>query len=77
MNSTATKVRLLIVDDHTLFRESVARLLNAEQDFEVVADCGTIREALNVISNAPIDLVLLDFVMPRMNGYQFWSLRLV
>src|SRR6516164_1364776 len=73
MNSTATKVRLLIVDDHTLFRESVARLLNAEQDFEVIADCGTIREALKVMTNSPIDLVLLDFDLGQQTGFQFFA----
>lgn len=71
MSSAVTKVRLLIVDDHTLFRESVARLLNAEQDFEVVADCGTIREALNIISGASVDLVLLDFDLGQQTGFQF------
>jgi two-component system, NarL family, nitrate/nitrite response regulator NarL len=73
MNSAATKVRLLIVDDHTLFRESIARLLNAEPDFEVVADCGTIREALRVISKASVDLVLLDFDLGEQTGFHFFE----
>jgi len=73
MSSAAARVRILIVDDHSLFRESVARLLNAEPDFEVVADCGTIREALQVISNAQVDLVLLDFDLGQQTGVNFFN----
>jgi DNA-binding NarL/FixJ family response regulator len=73
MSSTAGRVRILIVDDHSLFRESVARLLNAEADFQVVADCGTIREALQVISNAQVDLVLLDFDLGQQTGVNFFN----
>src|SRR6516164_2547421 len=54
MTITATKVHILIIDDHTLFRESVTRLLNAESDFDVIADCGTIAEALRIISSSKI-----------------------
>src|SRR5215470_12321402 len=71
MNSTTTNVRILIVDDHALFRESIARFLNAEPDFEVVADCGTIREALEFISTAHVDLVLLDFDLGQRTGFDF------
>jgi two-component system nitrate/nitrite response regulator NarL len=73
MNSTTTKVHILIVDDHALFRESVARLLNAEVDFEVVADCGTMREALQIISTADVDLVLLDFDLGQQTGFDFFT----
>jgi DNA-binding NarL/FixJ family response regulator len=73
MDSTTTKVRILIVDDHAVFRESVARLLNAEADFEVVANCGTMREALQVISTADVDLVLLDFDLGQQTGFDFFT----
>lgn len=53
-------VRILIIDDHALFRESVARLLNAEQGFEVVADCGSGAEAARVLKSREVDLILLD-----------------
>ena len=72
MSSTA-RVRILIVDDHSLFRESVSRLLNAEPDFRVVADCGTIQEALQVISEAQVDLVLLDFDLGQQTGVNFFN----
>ena len=47
MPETAEKtVHILLLDDHALFRESLARLLAAERGFEAVYLCGTIKEAL-------------------------------
>src|SRR5215831_13333552 len=71
MDSTTAKMHILIVDDHALFRESVARLLNAEPDFEVIADCSTTREALQVVSSAHVDVVLLDFDLGQRTGFEF------
>jgi DNA-binding NarL/FixJ family response regulator len=73
MNSTGTKVRILIVDDHMLFRESIARLLNAEADFEVVSNCGTIADAVRVMTKSAVDLVLLDFDLGQQTGFHFFS----
>ncbi len=58
--SSSAKVRVLIVDDHLLFREGVARLLSAEPDLEVAGLCGTVEEALRIVRAQPIDIVLLD-----------------
>src|SRR5262252_9290375 len=71
MSSTTTKVHILIVDDHALFRESVARLLNAEPGFAVVADCSTTHDALRIISTTHVDLVLLDYDLGRQTGSDF------
>ena len=71
MSSTTTKVHILIVDDHALFRESVARLLNADPDFDVVADCSTTHDALRVISSTQVDLVLLDYDLGQQTGSDF------
>jgi two-component system, NarL family, nitrate/nitrite response regulator NarL len=61
MNKTTAKsVRIALVDDHALFRESVARLLHAEPGFEVVADCGSAAEGLEVLRSHEIDILLLD-----------------
>jgi DNA-binding NarL/FixJ family response regulator len=62
------RVRLLLVDDHILFRESLGRLLSSEPEFEVVGQCGTAREALEILRQSPIDLVLLDFNLPDLRG---------
>ena len=54
-------IRLLLVDDHILFREGLARLLASEPDFFLVGDCSSSTEALEIITKEPIDLLLLDF----------------
>lgn len=73
MNKTDQKhIRLLLIDDHTLFRESVARLLQAEPGFEVVAHCGSGAEAIHVIeSSEEIDVVLLDLDLGQEKGAEF------
>jgi DNA-binding NarL/FixJ family response regulator len=55
------RIRLLLVDDHVLFRQSLHRLLAAEADFEVVADCGSASEAIDALRRVPVDIMLLDF----------------
>ena len=65
-------VRLLIIDDHALFRESVARLLQSESGFQVVAHCGSAGEALRLLkSSDEIDLVLLDLDLGKEHGADF------
>jgi two-component system, NarL family, nitrate/nitrite response regulator NarL len=72
MGKTAAKnIRLLLVDDHALFRESVARLLKAEPGFEVVADCSSGSEALRVMKSQEIDIVLLDLDLGGERGIDF------
>lgn len=64
-------IRIVLLDDHALFRESVARLLAAEPGFEVVATCGSVKEALTTLRQEPIDIVLLDFDLGPSDGAQF------
>ena len=65
-------IRLLLVDDHALFRESVARLLQSEPGFEVVAHCGSSTEAIQVIeSSKELDIVLLDLDLGQERGADF------
>ena len=54
-------IRLLIVDDHALFRESVGRLLAQEADFTISSVCGTLAEAESVLGQTAVDVVLLDY----------------
>ncbi len=55
------RIRLLLVDDHVLFREGVSRLLASEPEFELTAHCGSASEALEILKRAPVDVILLDF----------------
>jgi DNA-binding NarL/FixJ family response regulator len=54
-------IRILFVDDHTLFRESVVRLLDREPEFHVAAHCASLDEARSILSTTSIDIVLLDY----------------
>ena len=67
-------IHILLLDDHALFRESVSRLLSVEAGLEVVAHCGTIEEALQILSRQAIDLVLLDFDLGEHDGREFLRL---
>jgi len=71
MPDATPRMRILVVDDHALFRESVARLLSREPDFDVVAHCAAADEALDVLQRQPVDLVLLDFDLGQGDGLDF------
>ncbi len=62
------RIRILLVDDHQLFRESVERLLAAEPDFEVVGGCATAVETLALLSRQEVDVLLLDLDLGRERG---------
>ena len=55
-----TNIRIVLVDDHALFRESVARLLQAEAGFEVIANCASVSECLQILNSREVDILLLD-----------------
>jgi len=63
--------RILLIDDHALFRESVARLLNAEPGFEVVGDCSSGNEALRLLKSREADMILLDLDLGPERGSDF------
>ena len=61
-------IRILMVDDHSLFRESLSRLLEGDPGFVVVGQCGTVTEAITSYSDSPIDVVLLDYDLGEEQG---------
>src|ERR1035438_9289059 len=67
------RIRLLLVDDHILFRDGLSRLLALEPDLEVVAGCGTVAEALDMVRRHPVDIVLLDYDLGEDHGSHFLS----
>ncbi len=67
------QIRLLLIDDHILFRDGLSRLLALEPDLEVVGGCGNIAEALLVLSRTKIDILLLDFDLGDDQGNHFLS----
>ena len=67
------RIRLLLVDDHILFRDGLSRLLALEPDLEVVAGCGTVAEALETVGRKIVDIVLLDYDLGEDHGSHFIS----
>lgn len=64
MPASATRpIRLLLVDDHALFRDGLARLLGADADFAVVDVVGTAAAALDLLRDREVDVVLLDYAL--------------
>lgn len=62
--------KILIVDDHQLFREGVKRILAFEDSFEIVAEGDDGSEVFNLYEEHNPDVVLMDINMPRMNGIE-------
>jgi len=65
------KVRVLVVDDSLLFRETIARGLAADRGIEVVGTAGDAYEARDKIIELEPDVMTLDVEMPKMNGIEF------
>ena len=63
-----TPIRLLVVDDHTLFRRGLIALLSLDERFEVCSQAGDIGEALRCVERSAPDLVLLDNHLPGVLG---------
>jgi DNA-binding NarL/FixJ family response regulator len=67
---TVKKLRLVIAEDETMTRETLARLLALEEDIDVVGTAGDGQRALTVIHHQKPDVLLTDINMPVMNGIQ-------
>ena len=67
---TREKLTVLIADDHPLVREALHRTLEAEEDMEVVAEAGDGEEAVKLASELKPDVVVMDIVMPKLNGIE-------
>jgi DNA-binding NarL/FixJ family response regulator len=61
-------IRILLVDDHILFRQGLVSLLDAQPDISVVGEAGSAREAISKAEALEPDLVLMDFGLPDGNG---------
>ncbi|MGE0406908.1 MAG: response regulator [Candidatus Korobacteraceae bacterium] len=63
-------IRILIADDHPIFRDGLRRLLESEPDFKVVAEASDGAEAVALATQHPPDILLLDLAMPRSPGME-------
>ena len=64
------KIKVLLVDDHSLFREGLANILNGQPDFQVVGEASDGLEALVKARELRPDLILMDITMPGVNGLE-------
>jgi len=62
--------RVVIVDDHKMFRDGLRGLINAEPGMEVVGEAVDGREAIDVVRRLAPDVVVMDISMPGMNGIE-------
>jgi DNA-binding NarL/FixJ family response regulator len=61
-------IRVAIADDHTLFRVGLRQVLERIPDVVIVAECASAPEALHLVQNEPLDLLLCDLTMPGTTG---------
>ncbi len=62
------------MDDHSLFRESLSRLLQAEPEFHISGNCASVNEAIAILKQETIDVVLLDYDLGDEQGSRFLEL---
>lgn len=68
--SSAARIRVLVADDHPLFREAVARTVRERPEFDLVAEASDGRQALATIRELRPDVAVLDVKMPELDGLQ-------
>lgn len=67
-NTGESRIRLLLVDDQVLLRASLGRFLETQPGFELAGECGTAAEALEMLKDSPVDIVISDLDLHRGRG---------
>lgn len=62
------KIKMILVDDHSLFRIGLVHLFNSQPDFQVVGEASTIEDAISLVETKHPDLVLMDLGLPDGSG---------
>lgn len=63
-------IKILVVDDHTLVRDGLCRLLDAESDMEVVGQAGSGHKAVELCRESKPNVVILDYSLPDLDGLE-------
>jgi DNA-binding NarL/FixJ family response regulator len=66
----APVIRIVVADDHPVFRQGLRRLLEAEPDFQVVGEAGDGAEAIQLVKRLNPEILLLDLAMPHVHGLE-------
>ncbi|HET7842104.1 MAG TPA: response regulator transcription factor [Terriglobia bacterium] len=85
MDNNRPSIRILIADDHPIFRDGLRKLLEAEPGFQVVGEAADGIEAIKLVQQLKPDILLLDLAMPRLPGLETlreltsvdWSVRTI
>jgi DNA-binding NarL/FixJ family response regulator len=67
------QIAILLIDDHSLFRESLSRLLAGESDFRIAGSCSSVTEAVALLDREKVDVVLLDYDLGEEQGPAFFE----
>lgn len=70
MDTTQETIKILVTDDHPLFRKGIIHMLDAQEDMQVVGEANDGREALDLVGKLMPDLILMDVQMPNCNGLE-------
>ena len=64
-------MRIMLVDDNAELRRTMREHLQRQENMRIVAECATGLEALDALGKTPVDVIILDIIMPQMDGYSF------
>ncbi len=69
-NAQACKIKIMLVDDHPLFRQALRNILEKQADFEIVAEAANGEEAVSLAMELVPNVVVMDISMPVLNGLE-------
>ena len=70
MKNADTKIRVIVTDDHPLLRDAMRNTLVMQEDIEVIGEASDGEEAVKLSSELKPDVVIMDIVMPKLNGIE-------
>ena len=65
-----SKIRIIVVDDHQLFREGIISLLSKNEDLEIVGEASSAEDLYGLLANTNPHIILIDITMPGINGLE-------
>jgi len=68
MSNSRNSIKVIVVDDHVLFREGLVAIIRSEPDIDVIGQAGTVKEAVSLVASLQPDLILMDFGLPDGTG---------